>query len=70
MITSDLASDNGPTGPIVFDALAWVEYALDGPRADVVKDLLESDTLEALTPATVIAELKESLLRHKMPRTF
>ncbi len=48
---------------IVFDAYAWVEYALDGPKAGKVAELLESAT-EAVTPASVLAELKESMLRH------
>ena len=48
---------------IVFDAYAWVEYALDGPSAGTVKDKLD-EAVEAFTPASVIAELKESMLRH------
>jgi uncharacterized protein with PIN domain len=48
---------------IVFDAHAWVEYALDGPKAERVAELLESAS-EAITPASVVAELKESMLRH------
>jgi len=42
-----------------------VEYALDGPRAEMVKNELEKAD-EVFTPATVIAELKESMLRHKI----
>ena len=48
---------------IVFDAYAWVEYALDSPKAETVAELLESAS-EAITPASVLAELKESMLRH------
>jgi len=48
---------------IVFDAYAWVEYALDSPKAEKVAELLESAS-EAITPASVLAELKESMLRH------
>jgi predicted nucleic acid-binding protein len=48
---------------IVFDAYAWVEYALDSPKADMVAQMLESSS-EAFTPASVLAELKESMLRH------
>ncbi len=47
---------------IVFDAYAWVEYALDSPKAERVAELLESAS-EAITPASVLAELKESMLR-------
>jgi predicted nucleic acid-binding protein len=50
------------SGVIVFDACAWVEYALDSPKADKVAELLESAS-EAITPASVLAELKESMLR-------
>lgn len=53
--------------PIVFDAYAWVEYALNGPEADKVKDLLEN-TKEAFTPASVIAELNESMLKNKVEK--
>jgi predicted nucleic acid-binding protein len=51
------------SGVIVFDAYAWVEYALDSPKADKVAELLENAS-EAITPASVLAELKESMLRH------
>jgi len=50
-------------GTVVFDAYAWVEYAVDGPMAEVVKRYLDVAE-EVLTPASVIAELKESMLRH------
>jgi uncharacterized protein with PIN domain len=50
---------------IVFDAYAWVEYALDTPKAEQVAELLESAS-EAVTPASVLAELKESMLRHEI----
>jgi uncharacterized protein with PIN domain len=48
---------------IIFDAYAWVEYALDSPKAERVAELLEGAS-EAITPASVLAELKESMLRH------
>lgn len=51
----------------VFDAYAWVEYALDGPKADVIAEKL-SIAQQALTPATVLAELKEAMLKHNIPR--
>jgi uncharacterized protein with PIN domain len=47
---------------IIFDAYAWVEYALDSAKAERVAELLESAS-EAVTPASVLAELKESMLR-------
>ena len=47
---------------VIFDAYAWVEYALDSPKAERVAELLESAS-EAITPASVLAELKESMLR-------
>ncbi len=50
---------------VVFDAYAWVEYALDSPRAPVVARLLE-EAAEAYTPASVLAELKESMLRRAL----
>jgi predicted nucleic acid-binding protein len=52
---------------IVFDAYAWVEYALDGPNADLVAEKL-SMAQQAQTPATVIGELKEAMLKHNIPR--
>ena len=51
----------------MFDAYAWVEYALNGPKADKVNALLEG-AAEALTPASVIAELKESMLKNKVEK--
>ena len=48
---------------MVFDACAWVEYALGTAKSQTVADLLDSAS-EALTPASVVAELKESLPRH------
>lgn len=48
---------------VLFDAYAWVEYALDSPKAKEVAELLETAS-EAITPASVLAELKESMLRH------
>lgn len=47
---------------LVFDAYAWVEYALDGPNADVVAAYLEGPS-PVLTPASVVAELTEAMLR-------
>ncbi len=47
---------------IIFDAHAWFEYTLDSPKAERVADLLQSAS-EAITPASVLAELKESMLR-------
>jgi uncharacterized protein with PIN domain len=47
---------------VIFDTYAWVEYALDSPKAERVAQLLESAS-EAITPASVLAELKESMLR-------
>jgi predicted nucleic acid-binding protein len=47
---------------IIFDTYAWVEYALDSPKAEKVAHFLESAS-EAITPASVLAELKESMLR-------
>lgn len=48
---------------VIFDAYAWVEYALDSPRAETVARVLDSSS-EAFTPASALAELKESMLRH------
>jgi predicted nucleic acid-binding protein len=50
---------------VVFDTYAWVEYALDGPKAEIVAQQLAL-AAEALTPATVLGELKEALLRHRI----
>jgi hypothetical protein len=44
---------------VIFNAYAWVEYALDSSKAEKVAELLEKAT-EAITPASVLAELKES----------
>jgi len=52
---------------IVFDAYAWVEYALDSPKAEVVARYLEGAS-EAFTPASALAELNESMLRHGIRR--
>ncbi|MGB9854646.1 MAG: PIN domain-containing protein [Candidatus Bathyarchaeales archaeon] len=52
---------------IVFDAHAWVEYTLDGPKAELIAEKLSS-IQQALTPATVLGELKEAMLKHKIPR--
>jgi len=53
---------------VVFDAHAWVEYALDSPHADIIAEKLSSSR-HPLTPATVIGELKESMLRHHIPKS-
>jgi predicted nucleic acid-binding protein len=52
----------------VFDAHAWVEYALNGPHADMIAEKLSS-ARHPLTPATVIGELKEAMLRHHIPKS-
>jgi len=49
-------------GVVIFDAYAWVEYALDTPKADEVAELL-AGAAEAITPASVLAELEEAMLR-------
>jgi len=48
---------------VIFDAYAWVEYALDSPKAETVARILDGSS-EAFTPASALAELKESMLRH------
>ncbi len=48
---------------VVFDTYAWVEYVLSGPYAEEVERRLAT-AAEALTPASVIGELKEVMLRH------
>ena len=53
---------------VVFDAYAWVEYALDGPYADMIAEE-HSSAPHPLTPATVIGELKEAMLRHLIPKS-
>ena len=53
---------------VVFDAHAWVEYALNSPHADTIAEKLSSSR-RPLTPATVIGELKESMLRHHIPKS-
>lgn len=55
----------GTDDVVVFDAYAWCEYALDGPYAELVNEKLSS-ARQALTPASVIGELKESMLRHRV----
>lgn len=52
---------------IIFDAHAWVEYALDGHNAQLIAEKLSS-AQQNFTPATVIGELKEAMLRHNIPR--
>jgi len=54
-----------PDDVIIFDAYAWCEYALDGPHADLISRKLSS-ARQALTPASVIGELKETMLRHSI----
>lgn len=53
---------------VVFDAHAWVEYALNSPHADTIAEKLSSSR-RPLTPATVIGELKESMLRQHIPKS-
>jgi len=50
---------------VVFDAYAWCEYALDGPHAELIAKELSS-VRQAFTPASVVGELKESMLRHRV----
>jgi len=52
-----------PDDVVIFDAHAWCEYALDGPHAELIGKKLSS-ARQALTPASVLGELKESMLRH------
>jgi len=52
-----------PDEVVIFDAYAWCEYALDGPHAELIGKKLSS-ARQALTPASVLGELKESMLRH------
>jgi len=66
MISRALRNENSADPvAVVFDAYAWVEYALDGLSSEIVKERLDNAS-EAFTPASVIAELKESMLRHKV----
>ena len=53
---------------VVFDAYAWVEYTLNSPYADMIAEKLSS-ARHPLTPATVIGELKEAMLRHHIPKS-
>jgi len=48
---------------VIFDAYAWCEYALDGSHAELIAKKL-SFARQAFTPASVVGELKESMLRH------
>lgn len=49
---------------LVFDTFAWVEYIADGKHAKKVSDLLvDTGHRQKITPATVMAELTEKLLR-------
>ncbi len=52
--------------PIIFDAYAWVEYAADGPHAPKVNGIL-AEHEEIYTPASVIAELRDSMLKKGIP---
>lgn len=54
--------------PIIFDAYAWVEYAVDGPYASRVSRIL-ADHEDIYTPATVVAELRDSMLKKGIPNT-
>lgn len=66
MTSEEQTEDEKEEGEIVvFDAYAWVEYALDTTQAQIVKELLENSK-EAYTPASVIAELKESMLKNRV----
>lgn len=50
---------------VVFDTYAWCEYALNGPHAELISEKLSS-ARQALTPACVIGELKEAMLRQRI----
>ena len=52
----------------VLDAHAWVEYALNGPHADMIAAKLSS-AHHPLTPATAIGELKEAMQRQHIPKS-
>ncbi len=52
--------------PIIFDAYAWVEYAVDGPYASRVSGIL-AEYEEIYTPASVVAELRDSMLKKGIP---
>ncbi len=54
--------------PIIFDAYAWVEYAVDGPHASRVGRIL-AEYEEIFTPASVVAELRDSMLKKGIPNT-
>lgn len=50
---------------LVFDTYAWVEYIAGGKHADKISELLANPGLgPKVTPATVLAELTERLLRN------
>ena len=50
---------------LVFDTYAWVEYIAGGKYADKISELLASPSFSPkVTPATVLAELTERLLRN------
>ncbi|HEX7032900.1 MAG TPA: PIN domain-containing protein [Nitrososphaera sp.] len=54
------AGQNG----VVFDTYAWVEYIGKGRHSDRVGEILNNTHyLQKVTPATVIAELRDRLLR-------
>jgi predicted nucleic acid-binding protein len=48
---------------VIFDAYAWVEYALGTEKAGKIAEYLDGEE-EVYTPASVLAELKEAMLRH------
>ena len=47
----------------VFDTYAWIDYLAGGSGAKKVDELLGKQSSRLITPATVIAELTEKLLR-------
>jgi predicted nucleic acid-binding protein len=49
--------------PMIFDSYAWVEYALGTAKAGKVAEYLDGEE-EVYTPASVLAELREAMLRH------
>lgn len=52
---------------LIFDASAWVEYALGSPKADTVASYLDGPS-PVLTPASVIAGLNEAMLWNRIGR--
>lgn len=58
-----MSSKNNSNYGVVFDTYAWIDYISGGRHAKKVSDLLEDSQNQKVTPATVIAELTERLLR-------